>query len=318
MPATAHNALGDHSSPEVRYHQHPKVVMLPAHEIAIPQAADFELPEVVALHPMYDPTNWPLYSLRYRLRDYLAEFWGTFILLFFGNGIEATVTFNTTASGSAYLSSCFGWGMGLTMALYCSMGISGGHVNPAITFASAVFGKFAWRKVPGYIFSQLLGAFAASATVYGIFKDQFDAFDGGRRQLMGPQGTGSIWCTYPNPGNSKFYAALAEVLNTATLLFLIYSIGDDRMTPATHHLPIAIGLLLFVLLLCTVWATSSALNPARDLGPRAFSAILYGSSAFSFDGHYFWIPFCMPFVGACVGVFAYQFFVLPEPKPKKD
>ncbi|KAJ2102830.1 aquaporin-like protein [Coemansia sp. S100] len=301
-----------------RYHEHPKVVMLPEHEIAIPQAADYELPEVLAMHPMYDPTNWPLYNLRYRFRDYFAEFWGTFILILFGDGVVATVTFNTTNAASAYLAITFGWGVGLAMALYCCMGISGGHLNPAVTFANALFGKFSWRKVPGYMLAQFLGAFVAAATLYGIFRDQFDEFDGGNRQLMGPQGTGGIWCTYAKPGNGKFFSAFSEIVNTAVLLFVIYSIGDDRLTPAKHHLPIAIGLLVFAIGTCTGWVTGYAINPARDFGPRVFSTILYGSDPFTFGGHYFWVPLTMPFVGAVLGIFVYQFFILPEPKSKKE
>ncbi|KAJ2685113.1 aquaporin-like protein, partial [Coemansia spiralis] len=217
------------------------------HEVPLPEMAEYELEDLAKTHPVYDPTKWPLYAFRYAFRDYLAEFWGTFILIFFGDGVVATTVFNKSNAPSAYLAITFGWGIGLTMALYCSMGISGGHLNPAVTFASAVFGKFPWRKVPGYIFAQLLGAFVAAATLYGIFKDQFDEFDGGNRQLMGPQGTGGIWCTYAKPGNGKFFSCWSEIVNTAILLFVIYGIGDVRMTPAKGHLPIAIGLLVFAI-----------------------------------------------------------------------
>ncbi|KAJ2158480.1 aquaporin-like protein [Coemansia sp. RSA 552] len=302
---------------EVQYHQHPKV-LLPEHEVAIPEAADYELSDVVKVHPIYDPLNWPIYDFRYRYREYLAEFWGTFILIFFGDGVVASTTVNVTNAPSAYLAVTFGWGIGLTMALYCSMGISGGHLNPAVTFANAVFGKFSWRKVPGFMFAQVLGAFVAAATLYGIFKDQFDVFDGGERQLMGDQGTGGIWCTYAKADNGKFFSAWSEIVNTAVLLFVIYSIGDDRLTPAKNHLPIAIGLLVFAIGNCTGWVTGYAINPARDLGPRIFSTILYGSEPFTYGGHYFWVPTFMPFVGALIGIFVYQFFILPEPKVKKE
>lgn len=301
----------------LHHHHNPKSIEH-GHEIAIPEAADYEISEVADSHPMYDPMNWPLFRLRHRIREYLAEFWGTFILIFFGDGVVATATFNTANSESSYLGITFGWGIGLTMALYCSMGISGGHLNPAVTFANAVFGKFPWRKTPGYMLSQFLGAFVASAVLYGIFHDQFDVFDGGNRQLMGKQGTGGIWCTYAKPGNGKFFSAWSEIVNTAVLLFVIYGIGDHRMTPAKNHLPIAIGLLVFAIGLCTGWVTGYAINPARDFGPRVFSTILYGSEPFTYGGHYFWVPLFMPFVGATCGVFLYQFFITPEPKEKED
>ncbi|KAJ2519313.1 aquaporin-like protein [Coemansia sp. RSA 1939] len=300
------------------FHQHPKRNPHPDHEMAIPEMADYELEETVKIHPAFDPLNWPLMSLRYRFREYTAEFWGTFLLIFFGDGVVATTTFNKGGSGSAYLAITFGWGVGLAMALYCCMGVSGGHLNPAVTFANAFWGKFSWRKVPGYMLAQFLGAFVAAATLYGIFKDQFDVFDGGNRQLMGDQGTGGIWCTYAKPENGKFFSAWSEIVNTAVLLFVIYSIGDDRLTPAKHHLPIAIGLLVFAIGNCTGWVTGYAINPARDFGPRVFSTILYGSEPFTYGGHYFWVPLFMPFVGATLGIFFYQFFIVPEPKVKKD
>ncbi|KAJ2715691.1 aquaporin-like protein [Coemansia spiralis] len=89
------------------------------------------------------------------------------------------------------------------------------------------------------------------------------------------------------------------------------------MTPAKGHLPIAIGLLVFAIGNCTGWVTGYAINPARDFGPRIFSTILYGSDPFTFGGHYFWVPLTMPFVGAIIGVFFYQFFIIPDDEKEK-
>ncbi|KAJ1933634.1 aquaporin-like protein, partial [Linderina pennispora] len=172
--------------------------------------------------------------------------------------------------------------------------------------------------VPGYIFAQIFGAFVAAATLYGIFHDQFDVFDGGNRQLMGPTGTGGIFCTYAKPGNGKFFSVFSEIVNTGLLLFVIYSIGDDRLTPAKNHLPIAVGLLVFAIGTCTGWVTGYAINPARDLGPRIFSTILYGNEPFTYGGHYFWVPTFMPFIGACLGIAFYQFFIIPEGDEEKE
>ncbi|KAJ1900679.1 aquaporin-like protein [Kickxella alabastrina] len=298
---------------EGQYHEDSKSA-LPDHQISMPEPVNYEVSP--ASSSWSDPMNWPIFDFRYKYREYFAEFWGTFILILFGDGVVATVTMNTSNAGSSYLAISFGWGIGLTMALYVSMGISGGHLNPAVTVANAIFGKFQWRKVPGYMLAQLLGAFVAAATVYGIFKSQFDEFDGGNRQVSGEFGTGGIWCTYAKDGNGKFFSAFSEIVNTAVLLFVIYAIGDDRMTPAKNHLPIAIGLLVFAIGNCTGWVTGYAINPARDLGPRIFSTILYGSEPFTAGGHYFWVPTFMPFVGAVVGIFCYQFFILPESKKR--
>ncbi|KAJ1933892.1 aquaporin-like protein, partial [Linderina pennispora] len=106
------------------------------HEIPVTAVADYELASA-APHAFYDPENWPLMKLRRAYREYLAEFFGTFILIMFGDGVVATVTFNTGNAQSSYINVTFGWGIGLAMALYCCMGISGGHLNPAVSFANA-------------------------------------------------------------------------------------------------------------------------------------------------------------------------------------
>jgi aquaglyceroporin related protein, other eukaryote len=95
------------------------------------------------------------------------------------------------------------------LGVYCS-GISGAHINPAVTFANCVYRKFPWRKFPGYMLAQILGAMCASAIVYANYKSAIDVFEGGPdiRTVPGysETATAGIFCTV----SSHFLATLFE------------------------------------------------------------------------------------------------------------
>lgn len=256
---------------------------------------------------------WPLYRYRWWMREYFSEFFRTFFLISFGNGVCATTTFNGGSTGSyqsnsSYLAITFGWGFGLCIALFISMGVSGGHLNPAVTLANCVFGAFPWRKAPGFILAQILGAMAGAANVYGLFKPYFD--EGQRNLQPGETMTtkyGGVFCTYPGVPNG--YAVWSELFNTIALMMGILALNDGRMTPAIGYKPIAVGLLVFAIGVTTGINSGYAINPARDLGPRIFTAMLWGKEPFTLFSYYFWIPTFMPIVGAVLGMFLYVFII---------
>lgn len=256
---------------------------------------------------------WPLYDLRYSLREYFAEFFGTLLLILFGTGVVATSTFNggsNTDANAGYLLITFGWGMGLCIALYVSMGVSGGHLNPAVTLANAFFGVFPWRKVPGFIMAQLLGAMTGAACMYGIFSHGFHETEKHLKPGETMTGrVGGIFCTYPIIPSGN--AVWSEILNSMVLMLAILCIVDEKMTPAVNFKPVAVGLLVFVLGTCTGLGSGYAMNPARDLGPRLVSAMIFKSSEpFTQNSHYFWIPTFMPVVGTTLGMFIYAVFII--------
>ncbi|KAJ1914973.1 aquaporin-like protein [Mycoemilia scoparia] len=258
-------------------------------------------------------TNLPLYKIRQSLSEYFAEFFGTMLLILFGDGVVAMTKFNTSVVGAGYVLITFGWGLGLCCALYVCMGVSGGHLNPAVTFALALFGKFPFRKVPGYWLAQMLGGLVGGALVFGLYRGQFDAFDGGVRQVGGDQGTGGIFYTLPAEHNTRAQSAYSEILNTALLLAVIMGINDPRMTPAEGYKPVAVGILVITIGMCTGFVTGYAINPARDFGPRCFTAMAgWGKEAFTYADNYFVIPLFCPIAGAVLGVLMYELFILPK------
>src|ERR1051325_8368922 len=105
------------------------------------------------------------------LKEAIAEFVGTLVLILFGNGVVAMVMlFGHGLPGEnvngGYTNITIGWGLAGTMGCYVAGRISGAHLNPAVTIALAAFRGFPWSKVVPYIVAQTLGAFCGAALVY--------------------------------------------------------------------------------------------------------------------------------------------------------
>ncbi|KAF8986422.1 glycerol channel [Entomortierella lignicola] len=247
--------------------------------------------------------------------SYIAEFFGTMVLVVLGCGANAQATLNVSNAPSAYLSSSIGWGLGLMMAIYVSGGVSGGHVNPSVTLSMVLFRRFPLRKLPGYFIAQFLGAFIGAAIVYGNYKPAIDFFDDNTHHVTGPKGTASIFGTFPQPFMTSGSGFLTEIFGTAVLLIGIMAVTDEHNLAHKPLAPLAIGLTLTSLALSIGWPTGFAVNPFRDFGPRCFSAIPYGVNVFRAYNYYFWAPLTGPFVGAVIGSAMYQFMVGYIPRP---
>ena len=244
-------------------------------------------------------------------REMLAEFLGTFILIVFGVGVVAQVVLSKGAAGST-LSINIAWGLAVTMGCYVCAGVTGAHLNPAVTLALAVHRRFPWNKVLPYSLAQLAGAFVASIVVFLTYHEALAAFDGGVRQVLGPQGTAGIWATYPQPFLSVFPGGFVDqVVGTALLVGVIFGITDSRNSPVPAGLaPVVVGLLVVL-----IWATFGfnagyAINPARDFGPRLFTFVAgWGGEVFRAGNGWWWVPIIAPCVGAVVGGWVYDLFV---------
>jgi len=244
-------------------------------------------------------------------RELLAEFFGTFILIVFGVGVVAQVVLSKGAAGSTR-SINIAWGLAVTMGCYVAAGVTGAHLNPAVTLALAVHRRFPWNKVLPYSVAQLAGAFIASAVVFATYHEALYAFDNGVRQVIGPQGTAGIWATYPQPFLSGFPGGfIDQVVGTALLVGVIFAITDTRNSPAPAGLaPVVVGLLVLLIGATYGFNSGYAINPARDLGPRLFTFVGgWGSEVFRAGNGWWWIPIVAPCVGGVVGGWAYDFFV---------
>ncbi|ORZ41480.1 aquaporin-like protein [Catenaria anguillulae PL171] len=253
--------------------------------------------------------------LQIKYREELAEFFGTFTLIVFGVAVVAQTVLSGGNAGSP-LGIHIGWGMAVTMGIYASGGISGAHLNPAVTIALAVHSGFKWSKVPSFILAQFLGAFAAALIVYLNYMSAFTAFDGGNRTVpdLGLSAadakiaTAGIFSTYPQAYMTTAGAFFSEFFGTCMLMMGILAIGESRNSaaPKTYG-PVAVGLLVLTIGVSLGVQTGYAINPARDFGPRCAAALIgYGSKVFTAFNAYFWIPIVAPVAGAVVGGYVFK------------
>lgn len=244
-------------------------------------------------------------------REAAAEFLGTFILVVFGVGVVAQVVLSGQQNGN-YLSINLGWGLAVTMAIYVAGGVSGAHLNPAVTLALAAYRRFPWRKVPAYVLAQFVGAFAASAIVYWTYREGLDQFDHGVREVTGPLATASIWATYPQPFLSIFPGALLDqTIGTALLVLLLFALSDRRNHGADDKLaPLMVGGVVTLIGMTFGFNAGYAINPARDFGPRLFTYFAgWGSAVFQSHHAYWWVPIVGPCVGGLLGGLCYDLVI---------
>jgi MIP family channel proteins len=262
------------------------------------------------MNGMADESTIPAMS-KALVREMLAEFLGTFVLIVFGVGVVAQFVLSRSAAGS-YLAINLTWGLGVVMGCYVSAGVSGAHLNPAVTLALAAHRQFPWNKVVPYSAAQLAGAFAASAVVFITYHEALAAFDGGVRQVLGPQGTAGIWSTYPQPFLSVFPGGfIDQVVGTALLVGVIFGITDNRNAPAPAGLtPVVVGLLVVAIGAAFGFNSGYAINPARDLGPRLFTFVAgWGTEVFRAGNGWWWVPVVAPCIGGVIGGWAYDLLV---------
>ncbi|KAM8973526.1 aquaporin-9 [Pelodytes ibericus] len=239
-------------------------------------------------------------------KETLSEFFATCLLITFGCGSIATSVLSNGSAGG-YLTSNLGFAMAVTMAVYVSGGVSGGHINPAVSFAMCLTGRLPWTKFPFYVSAQFLGAITGSAVVFGIYYDALIAYTGGVLTVDGPNATAQIFATYPSAHLSTLNGFADQVVSTALLLIMVFAIFDNKNIGTPKGLePITVGLLILLLSLSFGFNSGGAMNPARDLGPRIFTALAgWGTEVFTAGNNWWWVPLAGPMLGAAIGAYIY-------------
>ncbi|KAF5127464.1 Aquaporin-3 [Metarhizium anisopliae] len=264
--------------------------------------------------PAEEQPRWP--KIRSIWQDAFSEFFGTMILLLFGDGVVAQVVLSNGTKGN-YQSISWGWGIGVMLGVYVG-GKSGGHINPAVTLANCVYRGHPWRKFPVYALAQLLGAMVGAAIVYGNYRSAIDAFEGGAgiRTVSGPNATAGVFCTYPAAFMTRTGMFFSEFVASTILQFVIFAMADSNNIGAGPLMPLGLFFLIFGIGACFGWETGYAINLARDFGPRLVTYMIgYGPEVFSFGGYYFWIPMVAPFLGCLAGGGLYDLFIYTGDSP---
>ncbi|MGI8992049.1 MAG: MIP/aquaporin family protein [Bryobacteraceae bacterium] len=240
--------------------------------------------------------------------ELIAEFIGTFVLILFGNGVVAMVVlFGNAIPGEVvhggFTNITIGWGLAVTMGVYLAGRISGGHLNPAVTIALAIYRDFPWRKVAPFIAVQVLGAFFAAALVYWNYLPAFQAAD--------PQldHTASVFTTFPTFPQVPFSGLLDQTIGTALLLMMILAISDERNQPPGANMgALMTGLIVVAIGMSFGGIHGYAINPARDFGPRLFTVVAgFKNNGLTDGSRVFWIPIVGPILGGILGSAAYDY-----------
>ena len=247
----------------------------------------------------------PKFSL---LTELTAEFLGTLVLILLGTGVVAMVVlFPTQTPGElihgGFTNITLGWGLGVTMGIYVAGKISGAHLNPAVTLALAVFRGFPWRKVLPYSIAQVAGAFAAAALVYRNYLPAFHQVDPHLEKTAG------VFTTFPAFPNLPQAGFLDQVIGTALLLLFIFAITDEfNMPPGANMAPVMIGLVVVAIGMSFGAMHGYPINPARDFGPRLFTALAgFRNNGLTDGNRVWWVPVLAPLAGGVLGAAVYDF-----------
>lgn len=236
-------------------------------------------------------------------REFLGEVLGTFILVFCGLGSVAVEVATDLSLGLPVIALI--WGAAVALAIHITGPMSGAHINSAMTLAFAAWTDFSWRKVPGYIAAQFVGAMLAALAVYAVFRGAISDFEAAQAIVRGEPGSEAsakifgefyqvpLWKAFIWEGGGTFLLAFG----------VFWFIKISERYQLERWLPVMIGLWLALLIWLIAPVTQAGFNPARDLGPRTISACLgWNTWVFSANGWGWLLVYVLaPCLGALIG-----------------
>ncbi len=204
------------------------------------------------------------------MSKYLAEAIATFALVFVGAG--------SVLAGADVLGIAFAHGLVLAVMIYATMGISGAHINPAVSIAMWATGRMKTAEASKYIISQLIGASVAAFLLTGIYSNVTSSVNNLALGVSVGQGV------------------FIEAVLTFFLVFTIFAVIVDKKNSAPHHAPLAIGFVLIFDHIIGLALTGASMNPARTFGP-ALASGMWANHLVYWAG---------PILGALIAAFLYQ------------
>ena len=257
-------------------------------------------------------------------RALAGEALGTYLLVLFGTGSVASAVLSGAQVGLWQVAAV--WGFGVTLAIYVSAGMSGAHLNPAVSLSVALLrpADFPARRLLPYVAAQLAGAILAGATVAALFGPllrRFEAAKGIVRGAPGSELSAMVFGEYfPNPALfgtdtagralvSPFQAALVEGFGTAVLVLVIFALTSPRNKekPTANLAPFFIGFTVAALISLFAPLTQAGWNPARDFGPRLVAFVSgWGTVAIPGPDGGFWVYIVGPLIGGPLGGLVWQ------------
>jgi glycerol uptake facilitator protein len=266
-----------------------------------------------------------------------AEFFGTFILICLGDGVVAMLwalpgsgrgTYaNILNSSGDWLLVTWGWALAVAFAVYVSGGITGAHINPAVTLMAAIRRQLPWKKVPGYFGAQVLGAFVGAALVFLVYNNAINHFDQAEHIVKGTAASVSTYSTFATFPAAYFHSPLGplidQIVGTFFLVLFICAVTDEFNLPVGSNMgPFVIGMIIMAIGVSFGANAGYAINPARDFGPRVFAWIAgWGKVAMPGNygnvNNYFWVPIVGPLIGGAIAAFVYDLGIQDFLKARK-
>ncbi|KAM0909659.1 hypothetical protein ACQ4PT_014678 [Festuca glaucescens] len=257
--------------------------------------ADEEITDIIVQRvPYWDPPAVKPLETRSLYRALIGEFTASLILVYVSIATVIGYKFQSSGAderctGVGYLGVAWSFGATVSVLFYSTSGLSGGHINPAVSFALFVAGKVSLVRAVLYVAAQCLGAICGVGIVKGIMKHPYDSFGGGANSVT--------------EGYSLGAALGAETFGTFVLVYTVFSATDPKRTARDAFVPLVaalpIGLAVFVVHLATIPITGTGINPARSLG----AAVLYNQHK-TWKQH--WIFWVGPFTGAALAAFYHK------------
>ncbi|KAL6611226.1 hypothetical protein ACP70R_022895 [Stipagrostis hirtigluma subsp. patula] len=258
-------------------------------------AKDYTDPPPAPLIDAAELGSWSLY------RAVIAEFIATLLFLYITVATVIGYKHQTDASVNGADAGCGGvgvlgiaWAFGgmIFVLVYCTAGISGGHINPAVTFGLFLARKVSLVRALLYIIAQCLGAMCGVGLVKAFQSAYFVRYGGGANELAS--------------GYSRGTGLAAEIIGTFVLVYTVFSATDPKRNARDSHVPVLaplpIGFAVFMVHLATIPITGTGINPARSLG----AAVIYNKDKAWDDQWIFWVG---PLVGAAIAAFYHQYIL---------
>ncbi|XP_057805433.1 aquaporin PIP2-1-like [Salvia miltiorrhiza] len=248
---------------------------------------DYQDPPPAPLIDVEELGKWSFY------RAIIAEFVAT--LLFLYVTVLTVIGYKSQSAadecgGVGILGIAWAFGGMIFILVYCTAGISGGHINPAVTFGLFLARKVSLVRAVLYMVAQCLGAVCGCGLVKAFQKAYYVRYGGGANELADGYSTGT--------------GVAAEIIGTFVLVYTVFAATDPKRNARDSHVPVLaplpIGFAVFMVHLATIPITGTGINPARSFG----AAVIYGKDKAWDDQWIFWVG---PFVGAAIAAIYHQF-----------
>ncbi|KAL1552044.1 putative aquaporin PIP2-5 [Salvia divinorum] len=252
-------------------------------------AKDYHDPPPAPLIDAEELTKWSFY------RALIAEFIATLLFLYIT--VLTVIGYKSQSAadecgGVGILGIAWAFGGMIFILVYCTAGISGGHINPAVTFGLLLARKVSLIRAVMYMVAQCLGAICGVGLVKAFQSSYYKRYGGGANEL--------------SDGYSTGVGLGAEIIGTFVLVYTVFSATDPKRSARDSHVPVLaplpIGFAVFMVHLATIPITGTGINPARSLG----AAVIYNKDKAWDDQWIFWVG---PFIGAAIAAFYHQFIL---------